>query len=95
MTSIFAVAYRGTFDQFKELFADGDEKRVLSDRDTAEYLDDPKNMTVVDFNELCNLEPACIGIYDLPIGSDIQLVVEPDGRRRWFDNKTEKEISFR
>ena len=44
---------------------------------------------------LCNLEPACIGIYDLPIGSDIQLVVEPDGRRRWFDNKTEKEISFR
>ena len=69
--------------------------RVLSDRDTAEYLDDPKNMTVVDFNELCNLEPACIGIYDLPIGSDIQLVVEPDGRRRWFDNKTEKEISFR
>ena len=69
--------------------------RVLSDRDTAEYLDDPKNMTVVDFNELCNLEPACIGIYDLPIGSDIQLVVESDGRRRWFDNKTEKEISFR
>ncbi|MDU5164769.1 MAG: DUF2185 domain-containing protein [Actinomyces sp.] len=69
--------------------------RVLSDRDTDEYLDDPKNMTVVDFNELCNLEPACIGIYDLPIGSDIQLVVEPDGRRRWFDNKTEKEISFR
>ena len=54
-----------------------------------------KNMTVVDFNELCNLEPACIGIYALPIGSDIQLVVEPDGRRRWFDNKTEKEISFR
>ena len=28
MTSIFAVAYRGTFDQFEELFADGDEKRV-------------------------------------------------------------------
>ena len=69
--------------------------RVLSGDDTAEYLDDPKNMTVVDFNELCNLEPACIGIYDLPIGSDIQLVVESDGRRRWFDNKTEKEISFR
>ena len=28
MTSIFAVAHRGTFDQFKELFSDGDEKRV-------------------------------------------------------------------
>ena len=52
------------------------------------------DMTVVDFNELCALEPACIGIYDLPVGSDIQLVVEPDGRRRWFDNKTEREITF-
>ena len=49
--------------------------RVLSDRDTGEYLDDPKNMTVVDFNDLCDIEPACIGIYDLPIGSDIPLVV--------------------
>ena len=68
--------------------------RVLSDRDTDEYLADPANMTVVDFNELCALEPACIGIYALPVGSDIQLVVEPDGRRRWFDNKTEREITF-
>lgn len=68
--------------------------RILSDRDTDEYLADPANMTVVDFNELCTLEPACIGIYDLPVGSDIQLVVEPDGRRRWFDNQTEREISF-
>lgn len=68
--------------------------RILSDRDTDEYLADPANMTVVDFNELCALEPACIGIYDLPVGSDIQLVVEPDRRRRWFDNKTEREITF-
>lgn len=28
MTSIFTVAHRGTFDQFNELFSDGDEKRV-------------------------------------------------------------------
>lgn len=68
--------------------------RVLSDRDTDEYLSDPANMNVVDFNELCDIEPACIGIYDLPVGSDIQLVVEPDGRRRWFDNTTEREITF-
>ena len=43
--------------------------RVLSDRDTEEYLSNPANMTVVDFNELCALEPACIGIYLLPVGS--------------------------
>ena len=68
--------------------------RILSDRDTDEYLADPANWTVVDFNDICDIEPACIGIYLLPVGSDIQLVVEPDGRRRWFDNKTEREISF-
>ena len=68
--------------------------RILSDRDTEEYLADPANWTVVDFNDICDIEPACIGIYLLPVGSDIQLVVEPDGRRRWFDNKTEREISF-
>lgn len=68
--------------------------RILSDRDTDEYLADPANMTVVDFNDICDIEPACIGIYDLPVGSDIQLVVEPDGRRRWFGNKTEREITF-
>lgn len=68
--------------------------RVLSDRDTDEFLSDPANMTMVDFNELCDIEPACIGIYDLPVGSDIQLVVEPDGPRRWFDNTTEREITF-
>ena len=68
--------------------------RILSDRDTDEYLADPANRTVVDFNDICDIEPACIGIYLLPVGSDIQLVVEPDGRRRWFDNKTEREISF-
>ena len=68
--------------------------RILSDRDTDEYLADPANWTVVDFNDICDIEPACIGISLLPVGSDIQLVVEPDGRRRWFDNKTEREISF-
>ena len=69
--------------------------RVLSDRDTAEYIRDSKNLFLADFNDICNLEPACIAIYDLPIGSNIQLVVEPDGRRRWFDNKAREEIRLR
>ena len=69
--------------------------RVLSDRDTGETMRDRSNFVRADFNILCNIEPACIGIYDLPIGSDIQLVVEPDGRRRWFDNKAREEIRLR
>ena len=41
---------------------------------------------------MCGMEPALIGIYNLPVGSDIQLVVDLDGRRRWFDNHTGQEI---
>lgn len=69
--------------------------RILSDVDTDEFLSDPDNMAVVDFNAMCGMEPALIGIYNLPVGSDIQLVVDLDGRRRWFDNHTGQEIQFK
>ena len=37
--------------------------RILSDVDTDEFLSDPDNMAVVDFNAMCGMEPALIGIY--------------------------------
>jgi hypothetical protein len=53
--------------------------RIFSDRDTTEYLADTSNMQVVDFNTVCEIEPALIGIWDLPVGSDLQLVDEGEG----------------
>ncbi|WP_110182651.1 DUF2185 domain-containing protein [Nocardioides solisilvae] len=53
--------------------------RIFSHLDTEEYLDDPENLHVADFNAVCMLEPALIGIWDLPVGSDLQLVVDEAG----------------
>jgi len=47
--------------------------RIFSDIDTDEYLADASNFQIVSFNDVCAIEPALIGIYDLPIGSDLQI----------------------
>ncbi|MFI1380504.1 DUF2185 domain-containing protein [Embleya sp. NPDC020886] len=53
--------------------------RILGDSDTGEYLSNAKNWAPVDFNELCAIEPALIGIYDFPVGSELQFVREGGG----------------
>ncbi|MFC7437132.1 DUF2185 domain-containing protein [Agrococcus sp. GCM10030265] len=47
--------------------------RVLSDIDTDDYLANPDNSRVVDFNELCAIEPALIPIWDFPVGSQLRI----------------------
>ena len=53
--------------------------RIFSDVDTTEYLHDANNLVITDFNSVCELEPALIGIWNLPVGSDLQIVDEGDG----------------
>lgn len=53
--------------------------RIFSHIDTSEYLADAGNLRVTDFNQVCAIEPALIGIWDLPVGSDLQIV--DDGER--------------
>lgn len=65
--------------------------RVLSDIDDDEYINNPKNMVVCNFNTLINIEPALMGIYLLPIGSDIR-IVEEDSKIMFYDNITEEII---
>lgn len=55
--------------------------RIFSHVDTSEFLADPDNLKVTDFNEVCAIEPALIGIYDLPLGSDLQVVRDELGIR--------------
>jgi hypothetical protein len=68
--------------------------RIFSNIDTDEFLANPDNLAIVDFNAMIEMEPALLGIYSFPVGSDLQLVVDPDGKRRWFDNLTAEEIRF-
>ncbi|WP_273113512.1 DUF2185 domain-containing protein [Corynebacterium durum] len=64
--------------------------QIMSHLDTTEYLNDPANWRIVDFNDLCAIEPALIGIWDMPVGSDLQIV--RDDRIRIFDTPTGREI---
>ena len=45
-------------------------------------MDDPQNSIVVDFNTLVEIEPAVLKIYELPVGTDLELVY--DGKERYF-----------
>ncbi|SHV14651.1 Protein of uncharacterised function (DUF2185) [Mycobacteroides abscessus subsp. abscessus] len=53
--------------------------RIFSHIDTAEYLEDPTNWQIEDYNNVCLVEPALIGIYDFPVGSDLQIVRDERG----------------
>jgi hypothetical protein len=63
--------------------------RIMSHIDTSTYLADPGSWR--DFNAVCALEPALIGIWDLAVGSDLQLVDDELGIRL-VDTPTGREI---
>ncbi|WP_281168167.1 DUF2185 domain-containing protein [Propionicicella superfundia] len=65
--------------------------QVMSHIDTSDYLNNSANWRIVDFNDLCAIEPALIGIWDLPVGSDLQLVRDELGIRI-VDTPTGEEI---
>lgn len=65
--------------------------QIMSSIDTTDYLNDANNWRVVDFNDLCAIEPALIGIWDLKVGSDLQLVHDELGIRI-VDTPTGREI---
>lgn len=66
--------------------------QILSHIDDSEYLKDTSNWRIVDFNELCMIEPALIGIWDLPVGSELQLVDDELGKRI-VETATGRELS--
>lgn len=67
--------------------------RFLSDIDTDEFLEDPSNMTICDWNTIVEIEPAVIGIFDMPIGTDITLIYE-DNKKYFIDTDTEEIIKL-
>lgn len=52
---------------------------IMSHLDTSEYLQDGSNWDIADFNSVCMIEPALIGIWDFPVGSDLQIVRDDKG----------------
>lgn len=52
------------------------------------HLADAGNLRVVDFNELCAIEPALIPLWDLPVGSRLRLDRPPGGGLSIVDETT-------
>lgn len=63
--------------------------RAIGDTDTQEYINNSKNMTVVDFNTFANIEPAILAIYNLPVGTDLEFHIE-NGKRYFVDTQSGK-----
>ncbi|WP_311479069.1 DUF2185 domain-containing protein [uncultured Gulosibacter sp.] len=66
---------------------------IMSHIDTEDYLNDVDNWQIADFNTVCAIEPAVIGIWNLPVGSDLQLVRDELGIRV-VDTPTGREIPY-
>lgn len=65
--------------------------RAMGDSDTQEYVDDPNNHIIVDFNTLAKIEPAVLLVYDMPVGTDLEFFFDDTGRY-FIDTKTGKRI---
>ena len=65
--------------------------QAIGDNDTQEYLNNPENSIVVDFNTLANIEPAVLAVYDMPVGTDLEFCLDNTGRY-FIDTNTGKRI---
>ncbi len=64
---------------------------AFGDRDSQEYVDDPKNMAIVDFNTLANIEPSVVNVFYMPVGADLEFRCDKTGKY-FVDTRTGEEI---
>ena len=65
--------------------------RAIGDNDTQEYIDNPENSMIVDFNTLANIEPAVLLVYDMPVGTELEFFFDDTGRY-FIETNTGKRI---
>ncbi|MCI9144277.1 MAG: DUF2185 domain-containing protein, partial [Lachnospiraceae bacterium] len=76
---------------FRQESGHGNGWVAFGDRDSQEYVDDAKNMAIVDFNILANIEPAVVNVFYMPVGSDLEFRCDKTGKY-FVDTRTGKEI---
>ena len=64
---------------------------AFGDSDNDDYINDPKNLTVVDLNTLINIEPTILNVYEMPVGTDL-IFIEEDGDKYFINAKTNEQI---
>lgn len=48
--------------------------RIMSEIDASEYLNARTNWQIVDYNDVCYIEPVLVGIWDFGVGPDLEIV---------------------
>ena len=52
--------------------------------DDDEYVNNADNLTIIDFNELIEMEPAAYNVYHMPVGTELELLwIAKPARRFW------------
>ena len=64
---------------------------AFGDSDNDDYVNDPKNLSVVDLNTLINIEPTILNVYEMPVGTDL-IFIEEDGEKYFINAKTNEQI---
>ena len=63
--------------------------RAFGDKDTQEYIDDPNNSIVVDFDRLVEIEPAVLSVFSMPVGTDLEFDAD---NKAFIDTASDKEL---
>lgn len=59
--------------------------RFFSEIDTDEFLSSPRNMMVLSWEQVVEIEPAVADIFDFPFGTEFALI-EEDGEKHFYDS---------
>ncbi len=63
--------------------------RFLSNIDDEDYINNPLNLSVCDFNSIKVFEPSIFLIYNLPIGTELEIINE-NNKKYFIDHLTGK-----
>lgn len=75
---------------FRQKLERGNGWVAFGDTDTQEYLDDARNLSIVDFRTLAEIEPLVSYVFPLPVGADLELRSDKTGRY-FVDTRTGQE----
>ena len=64
---------------------------AFGDSDNDDYVNNPKNLTVVALNTLVNIEPTVLNVYEMPIGTDL-IFINENGEKYFINSKTNEQI---
>ena len=64
---------------------------AFGDKDNDDYVNNPKNLAIVDLNTLVNIEPTVLNVYEMPIGTDL-IFINENGEKYFINSKTNEQI---